>query len=60
MLEVWLNAGEAMEAGAMTYMTLNIAVTTKVRESNFISALGPEILWGQFFFYNGYTSAGGR
>ncbi|MEM0440517.1 MAG: TIGR00266 family protein [Candidatus Caldarchaeum sp.] len=61
MLEVELDAGEAIEAeaGAMTYMTPNIQVSTKIRQSDFISALGLKIFGGQSFFVNEYTARGG-
>jgi uncharacterized protein (TIGR00266 family) len=50
--------GESIEAeaGAMTYMTPNIRVNTKIREERFLSALGLKILGGQSFFVNEYTA----
>ncbi|MEM2114480.1 MAG: TIGR00266 family protein [Candidatus Caldarchaeum sp.] len=58
LLEVELMPGEAIEAeaGAMTYMTPNIRVQTRIRESNFIKALGLTLLGGQSFFVNEYTA----
>jgi uncharacterized protein (TIGR00266 family) len=51
--------GESIEAeaGAMTYMTPNIRVNTKIREESFLSALGLKILGGQSFFVNEYTAS---
>jgi len=58
LLEVELMPGESIEgeAGAMTYMTPNIRVNTKIREESFLSALGLKILGGQSFFVNEYTA----
>ncbi len=60
LLEVELMPGESIEgeAGAMTYMTPNIRVNTKIREESFLSALGLKILGGQSFFVNEYTASG--
>jgi uncharacterized protein (TIGR00266 family) len=59
LLEVELMPGESIEAeaGAMTYMTPNIRVNTKIREESFLSALGLKILGGQSFFVNEYTAS---
>ncbi len=60
LLEVELMPGESIEgeAGAMTYMTPNIRVNTKIRAESFLSALGLKILGGQSFFVNEYTASG--
>jgi uncharacterized protein (AIM24 family) len=59
LLEVELMPGESIEAeaGAMTYMTPNIRISTKIREESFLSALGLKILGGQSFFVNEYTAS---
>ncbi|MEM2236788.1 MAG: TIGR00266 family protein [Candidatus Caldarchaeum sp.] len=61
LLEVELMPGEAIEAeaGAMTYMTPNIQVTTRMREASFLSTLGLKILGGQSFFVNEYRAVDG-
>lgn len=58
MLEVELLPGEAIEAeaGAMTYMTPNIQVSTRMRQESFLTTLGLKILGGQSFFVNEYTA----
>jgi uncharacterized protein (TIGR00266 family) len=60
MLEVMLDSEESIraEAGAMTYMTTNIEVSTHIRESSFWEALGLKILGAQSFFVNDYTARG--
>ncbi|MCS7098030.1 MAG: TIGR00266 family protein [Candidatus Methanomethyliaceae archaeon] len=60
MLVVRLNPGEAIigEAGAMTYMTPNIAVRTKAREG-ILGSIGLKILGGQSFWINEYTAVNG-
>jgi len=60
MLVVYLDPEEYItaEAGAMTYMTPNIEVRTKVRQSIF-DALKLAILGGQSFFVNDYVARGG-
>ncbi|MEM1965206.1 MAG: TIGR00266 family protein [Candidatus Caldarchaeum sp.] len=61
LLEAELMPGEAIdaEAGAMTYMTPNIQVTTRMREASFLSTLGLKILGGQSFFVNQYQAVNG-
>ncbi len=61
MLVVNLEAGESIvgEAGAMTYMSPNIDVQTRMRERGILGTLGLSILGGQSFFVNDYVSTGG-
>ncbi|MGB2809880.1 MAG: AIM24 family protein, partial [Sedimentisphaerales bacterium] len=52
MLVVDLEAGESIvgEAGAMTYMTPNIEVETRMRERSLLGTIGLSLLGGQSFF----------
>jgi uncharacterized protein (TIGR00266 family) len=61
MLVVELEAGESIvgEGGAMTYMTPNIDVRTRMRERGILGTIGLTILGGQSFFVNDYVSIGG-
>ncbi len=61
MLVVKLDAGESItgEAGAMTYMSPNIEVKTKMRERGILGSLGLSFLGGQSFFVNDYSATGG-
>lgn len=58
MLVVHLTPGDLItaEAGAMTYMTPDIGVKTRMRERGILSTLGLMILGGQSFFVNDYTA----
>ena len=61
MLVLNLEAGEKIvgEAGAMTYMSPNIEVTTRTRERSILSSIGLSILGGQSLFVNDYIASGG-
>jgi uncharacterized protein (TIGR00266 family) len=61
MLVLNLEAGEKIvgEAGAMTYMSPNIEVTTRTRERSILSSIGLSILGGQSLFVNDYIAGGG-
>ena len=61
MLVVDLEAGESIvgEAGAMTYMTPNIEVETRMRERSLLGTIGLSILGGQSFFVNDFIATGG-
>ena len=61
MLVVDLEAGESIvgEAGAMTYMTPNIEVQTRMRERSLLGTIGLSILGGQSFFVNDFVATGG-
>jgi len=61
MLVVDLEAGESIvgEAGAMTYMTPNIDVQTRMREKGLLGTIGLAILGGQSFFVNDFVATGG-
>jgi uncharacterized protein (TIGR00266 family) len=61
MLVVDLEAGESIvgEGGAMTYMTPNIEVQTRMRERGILGTIGLSILGGQSFFVNDYIATGG-
>ena len=61
MLVVDLEAGESIvgEAGAMTYMTPNIEVETRMRERSLLGTIGLSLLGGQSFFVNDYVATGG-
>lgn len=58
-LEVSLEPGETIraKAGAMTYMTPNIEVQTRMREATFLETLGLRLLGAQSFFVNDYTAS---
>jgi len=58
MLVVSLDPGESVtaEAGAMTYMSPNIDVKTRMRERSILGTLGLTFLGRQSFFVNDYTS----
>ena len=60
MLEATLEPGETIrgESGAMTYMSPNIEVATRMREQSFWSTLGLKLLGAQSFFVNDYTARG--
>lgn len=60
MLVAELEANEHItgEAGAMTYMTPNIEVETRVRERGLLGALGVSLLGGQSFFVNDFIARG--
>ena len=61
MLVVDLEAGEYIvgEGGAMTYMTPNIDVRTRMRERGILGTIGLSLLGGQSFFVNDYVATGG-
>jgi len=61
MLVVDLEAGEKVtgEAGAMTYMTPNISIETRLRERGILGSIGLKILGGQSLFVNDYVAEGG-
>jgi uncharacterized protein (TIGR00266 family) len=61
MLVLDLEAGESIvgEAGAMTYMSPNIEVQTRMRERGILGTIGLTILGGQSFFVNDYVATGG-
>ena len=61
MLVVKLGDGQAItgEAGAMTYMSPNINVKTRMREQGILSSLGLSFLGGQSFFVNDFLASGG-
>ncbi|TET71138.1 TIGR00266 family protein [Candidatus Bathyarchaeota archaeon] len=61
MLVVDLEAGESIvgEAGAMTYMTPNIEVQTRMREKSILGTIGLSILGRQSFFVNDYVATRG-
>ncbi len=58
LLEVRLETNETItgEAGAMTYMSPNIKVKTRMREKSFLGSLGLTFLGRQSFFVNDYTA----
>ncbi|MBI2649642.1 MAG: TIGR00266 family protein [Thaumarchaeota archaeon] len=62
LLEVSLGQNETVraEAGAMTYMSPNIEVNTRMREASFLETLGLRILGMQSFFVNDYTARNGE
>lgn len=61
LLEVTLDSGETIrgESGAMTYMTPNIQVETRMREGSFWGTLGLKLLGAQSFFVNDFTAKNG-
>jgi uncharacterized protein (TIGR00266 family) len=61
MLVARLDPGESItaEAGALTYMTPNIDVKTRMRERGLFGTLGLMIFGGQSFFVNDYTAQSG-
>ena len=61
MLVLNLEAGEKIvgEAGALTYMSPNIEITTRRRERSILSTIGLSILGGQSLFVNDYVASGG-
>ncbi len=61
MLVVKLDVGQSItgEAGAMTYMSPNINVKTKMREHGILGSLGLSFLGGQSFFVNDFSATGG-
>jgi len=62
MLVVKLEPGESItaEAGAMTYMSPNVDVRTRMRERGILGTLGLTVLGRQSFFVNDYTSLNGE
>ena len=64
LLEVQLpnNGRITAEAGAMTYMSKNIAVDTRTRmkESGLLGTLKVSLLGGETLFINDYTATGGQ
>jgi uncharacterized protein (AIM24 family) len=58
--EVTLEPGKTIRAGAgaMTYMTPNIEVTTRMREASFLKTLGLKFLGVQSFFVNDHIAKG--
>ncbi|MEM3530954.1 MAG: TIGR00266 family protein [Nitrososphaerales archaeon] len=58
LLEIHLEPNETItgEAGAMTYMSPNIEVKTRMREKSILGTLGVKILGQQSFFVNDYTA----
>lgn len=61
MLVADLNPGESItaEAGALTYMTPNFDVETRMRERGLLGTLGLMIFGGQSFFVNDYIARDG-
>ena len=61
MLVVDLEGGEKVtgEAGALTYMTPNINVETRLRERGVLGSLGLKIFGGQSLFVNDYIARDG-
>jgi len=61
MLVVDLETGEKVtgEAGALTYMTPNIDIQTRLRERGILGSLGLKLLGGQSLFVNDYAAKGG-
>jgi len=61
MLVLNLEAGEKIvgEAGALTYMSPNIEITTRRRERSILSTIGLSILGGQSLFVNDYIASRG-
>lgn len=61
MLVINLDPGEKIvaEAGAMTYMTPNIEVRTRMREKSILGSLSLSILGRQSFWVNEYTAIDG-
>lgn len=61
MLVVILEAGEHItaEAGAMTYMDLNIEVHTRMREKSLLGSLGLAVIGRQSFWVNDYFASQG-
>ncbi len=61
MLVLNLEAGEKIvgEAGALTYMSPNVEITTRRREKSILSTIGLSILGGQSLFVNDYVASGG-
>lgn len=62
MLVVQLDAGESItaESGAMTYMSPNIDVKTRMRERSLLGTLGLKLLGRQSLFVNDYTAQFGE
>ncbi len=62
MLVVNLDHGESItaESGAMTYMSPNTDVHTRMREKSFLGTLGLKFIGGQSFFVNDYAAQGGE
>jgi len=62
MLVVKLEPGESItaEAGAMTYMSPNVDVRTRMRERGLLGTLGLTVLGRQSFFVNDYTTLNGE
>ena len=60
MLEVTLEPGEYItgEAGALTYMTPNIDVKTRMREQSLFGTLKTSIIGGQSLFVTDFTATG--
>jgi len=58
MLVYHLAPGESItaEAGAMTYMSPNINVKTRMRRRGILQSIGLSLLGGQSFFVNDYTA----
>jgi len=61
MLVVDLEAGEGItgEAGALTYMTPNINVETRLRERGILGSLGLKLFGGQSLFVNDFIARDG-
>jgi len=62
MLVVKLEPGEGItaESGAMTYMSPNVDVKTRMRERGLLGTLGLTVLGRQSFFVNDYTALNGE
>jgi len=62
MLVVQLDAGESItaESGAMTYMSPNVEVKTRMRERSLLGTLGLKFLGRQSLFVNDYTAQFGE
>jgi len=62
MLVAKLESGETMtaESGAMTYMTPNIEVNTRLREKSILGTIGLKLLGRQSLFVNDLTARGGK
>lgn len=61
LLVIHLNPNESVlaEAGAMTYMSPNVEIRTRMRQRGILETFGLSILGRQSFFVNDYTARGG-
>ncbi len=62
LLDVELENGESLtaEAGSLTYMSPNIDINTRTRESSILGSLKTSIFGGQSLFVNDYKALGGK